>query len=172
MKQRITPGGTIEAATPKEIQDLIQQGNPVEPGDRGRSSGFSGLFNVVAGDFGRGDPVLLTSPPVRRLRVTRNPRGGDAIVIPSTISATNQICGPSEGRLGLQIVNYGANNLFVYLAGYQDLLAAGDSFSGFATLWLKSGGGSWDGSFEDCLWGGSVTVRADAATTTISLAEI
>ena len=78
---------------------------------------------------------------------------------------------PNEGRMGLEIVNYGANNLFIYLANMNMLLGTPGQFT-CPCLWLKAGGGSWDGEFSEGLWGGSVCARADNATTTLAMAEI
>lgn len=161
MRQRIVHGAEIDTVTPAEMTQLL---NPPMPD--GRDAGYSALFDVVMGDFDHPEPVLLTSPPARRLRITRHGRGGDAIAI---TTALTQICLPNEGRMGLQIVNYGTGNLFVYLAAPDDLVVGGGV--SVATIWLKASGGSWDGEFAECLWGGSVTVRGDAATT-ISLAEM
>lgn len=163
--QVVRPGQPLDFVTPHELREAIGVG------DIGREQGYSSLYDVVAGDFDHPEPVVLTSPPARRLRITRHGRGGDSLVIPSALSATSTICTANEGRMGLQIVNYGANNLFVYLAAYDDLMAAGGGET-VPSLWLKSGGGSWDGEFAECLWGGNVTVRADAGTTTITLVEI
>lgn len=166
MRQRIIAGGTLDIATPEEVATLVQESRPL--GDRGRAEGYSGLYDVVMGDFDHPEPVLLVSPPARRLRITRHGAGGEAIQVASTIS---QILLPNEGRMGLEIVNYGANNLFVYLTNINNLQGPGPFTC--PVLWLKSAGGAWGGEFSEGLWGGSVCAKADnVAGTTIALAEI
>lgn len=164
-KQRIVHGGTLNVATPEEVAAIVNE--PRDVGDRGRESGYSALYDVVMGDFDHPEPVLLVSPPARRLRITRHGGGGDTLVATTTIS---QALAYNEGRMGLIMVNYGTNNMFVYLCQLEQLGGPGP-FT-VPTLWLKAGGGSWDGEFAEGLWGGSVCVKADAATTNYTLAEI
>jgi hypothetical protein len=164
VRQRIIHGKELDFATPEEIAALINE--PPAPGDRGREAGYSGLFDVVIGDFDHAEPVLLVSPPARRLRITRHAHGGPAIAV---TQAPMSLLIANEGRMGITIVNYGANNLFLYLGALDDVIGGAQ----MGVLWLKSGGGSWDGSFTEGLWGGNVCGAADnVAGTTISLCEV
>jgi hypothetical protein len=165
MKQRIMHGATIDAATPEEIQAMLH--DPVAEGDRGRATGYSGLYDVVMGDFDHPEPVLLVSPPARRLRITRHGGGGEAIPVAATIGS---LLTANEGRMGLEIVNYGANNCFLYLTGLQELRGPGPFTC--PVLWLAKGGGAWDGEFSEGLWGGNVCAKADTGTTTLTIAEV
>jgi len=163
MRQRIMHGATIDMVTPEEMEAML---NPREPGDRGRDQGYSGLYDVVMGDFDHPEPVLLVSPPARRLRITRHAHGGPAMTV---TQAPMLILGSNEGRMGLTIVNYGTNNLFLYLGALDDVIGGAQ----MGVLWLKAGGGSWDGEFSEGLWGGNVVGAADnAAGTTITLCEV
>jgi hypothetical protein len=150
-------------ATPEEIAAIV---NPPDVGNQGRERGYAGLYDVVMGDFDHPEPVLLTSPPARRLRITRHAHGSPAMTV---TQAPMPMLVSNEGRMGLQIVNYGANNLFLYLGALDDVIGGAQ----LGVLWLRSGGGSWDGDFSEGLWGGNVCGAADnAAGTTISLCEI
>jgi hypothetical protein len=159
-------GATIDAATPEEIQAILRT-DPVAVGDRERATGYSGLYDVVMGDFDHPEAVLLTSPPARRLRITRHGGGGEAIPVTTAI---NPLLLPNEGRMGLEIVNYGANNCFLYLTSMSNLIGGGPFTC--PVLWLKAAGGSWDGEFSEGLWGGSVCAKSDLATTTLAIAEV
>jgi hypothetical protein len=164
-KQRIMHGATIDAATPAEVQAIMR--DPVAVGDRERAVGYAGLYDVVLGDFDHPEPVLLVSPPARRLRITRHGGGGEAIPVTNVIGP---LVTPNEGRMGLEVVNYGANNCFLYLVAMSGLIGSGPFTC--PVLWLKSGGGSWDGEFSEGLWGGSVCAKTDTGTTTLAIAEI
>jgi len=165
MRQRIVHGAVVDIATPEEIANIVNE--PRDPGDRGREQGYSALYDVVMGDFDHPEPVLLVSPPARRLRITRHGGGGEAIAVGTTIS---QLLLPNEGRMGLSIVNYGTPNVFVYLASPNVLQGSGPFTC--PVLWLKGGGGSWDGEFAEGLWGGSVCVKGDAAGGVLAVAEV
>jgi hypothetical protein len=165
VRQRVTPGGMLDIATTEEIQVIMEEAQP--RGDRGRESGYSGLYDVVMGDFDHPEPVLLVSPPARRLRITRHGGGGEAITVTTAISS---VLAYNEGRMGLTIVNYGANNVFLYLSNINNLQGPGP-FT-VPVIWLKSAGGSWGGAFSEGLWGGSVCAKCDAATSTLAVAEI
>lgn len=163
MRQRIMHGGMIDVATPDEIEAML---NPPDIGNRGRERGYSGLYDVVMGDFDHPEPVLLVSPPARRLRITRHAHGGPAVTV---TQAPMPIVTANEGRMGLEVVNYGANNLFLYLGALDDVIGGAQ----LGVIWLRSAGGSWDGELSEGLWGGNICGAADnAAGTTISLCEI
>jgi len=162
-QQRIMHGATLDFVTPDEMVKIL---NPEAPGNQGRENGYSGLYDVVMGDFDHPEPVLLVSPPARRLRITRHAHGAPAMAVTQT---PMQILGSNEGRMGLEIVNYGANNLFLYLGNLDDVIGGAQ----MGVLWLKSGGGAWDGEFSEGLWGGNIVGAADnAAGTTIALCEV
>jgi len=166
-RQRIVHGAMIDTVTPDELSQALRGSQDQDDGTRGRQSGYSGLYDVVIGDFDHPEPVLLVSPPARRLRITRHGGGGEAIAVGATIQ---QLLPYNEGRMGLEIVNYGAAALFVYLASLNVLQGAGPFTC--PCLWLSSGGGSWDGEFAEGLWGGSICAKAASGTTTIALAEL
>src|SRR5215472_4604003 len=141
-KQKIMHGGTIDVLTPQEMERIL---HPPDDGTRGRFQGYSSLFDVVMGDFDHPEPVLLVSPPARRLRITRHPHGGDTINVTTTPSL---LVASNEGRMALEVVNYGANPCFLYLTNLDDLVIGGSTPG---ALWLGGSGGAWDGEFAEAL---------------------
>jgi hypothetical protein len=156
---RIHNGSEIETMTLEELQGVLR------PAD-GRRDGWTGVKDVVVGDFDHPEPVLMVVPPVRRVRVTRHGYGSDDLAVTSTTPIL--LVQQNEGRLGGWIVNYGVGGLFIYLANIDDL--QGQEQHNRPALYLEPGGGSWDFGLTNCLWGGSVSIAA-AANTVIAWGE-
>jgi hypothetical protein len=157
MKQEIKHGAILDALTLDELRGLV-----------GRDKGFSGIYDVVAGDFQGPEPVLLTNPPVRRLRVTRSGIGAEAVAVAAGVAS--QVLLSNEGRLGGQITNRGASPVFIYLSNAADL-TVGEQHNR-PTLWLTPGGGSWDFTISGIVWGGSVWAAGDGGATNLTLTEL
>lgn len=73
-------------------------------------------------------------------------------------------------RLGGTIVNKGAHNINLFLAGPNTVAASGGA--GIAPVWLKSEGGSWDFRLGSLLWCGSVCATAETAESSVTVAEV
>lgn len=157
-KQTIKHGAELDFVTPDELKQIMQ----------GREAGHSGLFDVIVGDFSVPAPELLTSPPAKRLRITKQGSGGDAV--PVLAASVSLVLQRNEGRMGGQIVNYGAFPCFLYLGQLADL-ATGEIHNRPA-MWVSASGGTWDFQLSSLIWGGTVCAQAIGGDTTLTVVEI
>lgn len=163
MKQQVRHGAELDFVTPDEIRELLVQG---------RGDGYSGVFDVLVGDFQGPEPVLMVNPPYRRLRVSRGGNGTDAFAVPAAAAgvAPTLVLPSNEGRLGGQIVNKGASPCFIYLGEVADV--QGSERSGRGALWLSALGGSWDFEISSMVWGGTISAAGDGGATTLTIVEL
>lgn len=70
----------------------------------------------------------------------------------------------NEARLGLQLVNTGANPITLYLAD--------QARAGVPVVWLASSGGAWDGRFGNIGWAGNVFAVAQTGASTLAGGEL
>jgi hypothetical protein len=165
MRVHLKHGATLDTVTPDEMRALLQENR--DAGSHG--GGYTGIFDVIAGDFKGPESVLLSNPPVRRLRITKKCHGFESLAI-TNVGDPVQIAESNEGRLGGQVVNTGANPCYIYPAPANDL--AGMPVGNRPGMWLSASGGSWDFTISDIVWGGSVCALSITGATTLSMVEI
>jgi|ERR1035441_9362047 hypothetical protein len=78
-------------------------------------------------------------------------------------TTTTEVVAANENRNGLEIVNEGANSIFLQL-GKAAVLNEG--------IFIAASGGSWNGMIGPVVWAGSVFGIAETAETSVSLAEV
>lgn len=71
-------------------------------------------------------------------------------------------------RLGGTIVNRGAKNIMLFLAGKNTASAS----QGIGQIWLKAEGGSWDFRLGSLLWCGGVSAIAEGAESVATITEV
>jgi hypothetical protein len=116
----------------------------------------------VSDAYGR--ELVLDQFPVsgrKRVLAYRTGNGFDALAVPTTGVLA---LAANEARLGLAIINSGANAVILYLADRQR--------AGVPAVWLAASGGSWDGRFGNLMWSGNVFAVAQTAATTLTGGEL
>jgi hypothetical protein len=102
-------------------------------------------------------------------------QGGKRLIVPRTgygqttvlTTAATRLLPSHEARLGLTIVNIGANAVTLWLCELGEVSATARP-----QIWLGSGGGSWDGRLGVIPWCGEVCAVAAAGGTTVTIAEV
>lgn len=134
------------------------------------------VLQIAVGDFERRESALYDFPAgmgghTKRLIVPRIGTGGQ-FAVPTTVT---ELCHQNEGRLGGTVVNNGAFPCRLFLATSGDIGGVGAAPSGQslnrASIWLNSGGGSWDFRFANVLYGGSVCAVGLGGATSVDVAE-
>lgn len=110
---------------------------------------------------GDATPQKLDNWPVPRHSRVIAPNRSKGGIINLAAGAFTDIAANNKGRAGLQLVNYGAQPCFVYLA------AAGDAKGnpGLALFYLSANGGTWDGKFSSEVWCGPLSAQSPNGTT-------
>lgn len=97
----------------------------------------------------------------KRALAHRTGNGTDGLAVPTTGVL---VFPPNEARLGMEIVNSGANAVILYLSDQQR--------KGAPCVWLAAAGGAWDGMFGNLPWCGNVFAVAQVGATTIVGGEL
>jgi len=117
----------------------------------------------VSDAYGR--EIVLDQFPVagaKRVLAYRTGNGFDAF---NAVTSPGSLLLPAnEARLGLIVVNTGANAVILYLADQPR--------KGAVAVWLAAGGGSWDGRLGNVLWSGNVYAVAQTGATTLVGGEL
>jgi hypothetical protein len=116
----------------------------------------------VSDAYGR-ELTLDQFPVVGRKRILayRTGNGFSALAVPTTgvLALT-----ANEARLGMQLINAGANPILLYLADQPR--------GGVPAIWLAAGGGAWDGRLGNVGWAGNVFAVAQTAASTLAGGEV
>ena len=129
----------------------------------------SGRSRVAFG--GAGMQQTLENWPItgqNRTIVVARALGGGLIAVPNNVYT--DLLPPDPARVGMSVLNYGSNPVFVFLAKAGDTQSTNGA--GTDVLWLNSGGGSWDGKISSELWCGAVCVFCPVGTTNLAIAAI
>ena len=123
----------------------------------------SEVVNVGVSDAQGRELTLEHWPAVgsKRVLVNRTGNGTSGLAVPTTgvLFLT-----PNEARIGLEVVNSGANPVIVYLSD--------QARSGVPCVWLAANGGAWDGMFGQVTWCGNVFLVAQTAASTVVGGEL
>lgn len=118
----------------------------------------SELPNIGVSDA-QGQELTLDHWPAvgsKRVLVRRTGNGTDGLAVPTTgvlfLTA-------NEARVGLEVVNSGANAVIVYLSD--------QARKGVPCVWLAASGGAWDGMFGNVPWCGNVFLVAVTGASSI-----
>lgn len=108
--------------------------------------------------------MVLDQFPVagsKRVLANRTGNGYDGLAVPTTgvlVFAAN------EARLGMLLVNSGANAIILYLSDQRR--------TGVPAVYLASPGGSWDGRLGNVGWCGNVFAVAQTGASTLAGGEV
>src|SRR5581483_6957930 len=108
--------------------------------------------------------ILLDNFPVagsKRIIVRRTSYGYDSLPVPTTGVLALQA---DSARLGMTIVNSGANPVILYLT------STGVATPGAGAIYLAANGGAWDGRLGNVPWFGGVTAVAQTSASTLTIA--
>lgn len=112
----------------------------------------------------QGREMTLEQFPVagsKRVLVYRTGNGTDGLAVPT---AGVIVFPANEARMGLTLINAGANAVILYLSDQQR--------KGVPCVWLGANGGSWDGRLGNLLWAGNVFAVAQAGASTLVGGEV
>lgn len=152
MKQRVTPGGTIDAATPDELIRILDELRQIDT--------QVVLIDTDSPNAQRQEVDHFPVPSHARAIVPRRPSGGLI-----TVDTNGEVLAPANrGRLGGQLVNTGTNPVFVYLGTSND--------PGIGVSWLAPNGGTWDFEISDLLWVGAVFAVASTGTSPVAVIDL
>lgn len=90
---------------------------------------------------------------------------GGKFTIPETLV---KVLDANNRRLGGTLVNAGEHDMWVTCAGAHTAA----SQAGLGTIFLKSGGGSWDFRLGSILWCGSVCAFTEGGESTLAVVEV
>lgn len=156
-----------------------KNGNGIDPSNVAVASGLGEVTVLLAALLAeaRGDTIevgvsdaygrelTLDQFPVpgrKRVLAYRTGNGFDsfsAVTTPGSLAFK-----ANEARLGLMVVNAGANPVILYLAD--------QPHAGAPAVWLGANGGSWDGRFGNVLWSGNVWAVAQVGASTLVGGEL
>ena len=123
----------------------------------------SDILEVGVSDA-QGRELVLDKFPVsgrKRVLVYRTGNGFDSLPVPT---AGTLVLAANEARLGLTLINTGANPIVLYLADGRR--------SGVPAVWLAATGGTWDGRFGTLAWSGNVYAAAQTGASTLAGGEL
>ena len=157
-KQRITPGGTIDAITQEEIAEIFQTpqrtnilcmgGGTIE--EAKEDIPYRGYRSMVT-SHNRGD-------------------GSDNFTVPA--AAIVELCDANVGRIAGTIINIGSNPVYVYMAKSSRVTPQGQpgggiTGGGIMCGYLFGNGGKWDFRISDQVWHGPVSVYSLLGSTLV-----
>lgn len=154
-KQRVQPGGTIDAVTHQELEEFFT-----------RLARPRALLSLGGGTLEQ----LMDDMPVRGMlrHVTSFHRGdgNDNFVVP--VAAYAQMLGPEPARIAGSVINIGANPAFVYLNTMDRVqnIPQG-TVQGMPVGYLFANGGTWDFKLSNEVWCGPVTIYSVLGTTLV-----
>lgn len=152
MKQRVTPGGTIDATTPDELFGILEELRSIDTDVV--------IIDTDSPNAQRQEIDHFPVPSHARAIVPRRPSGGLV-----TVDTNGEILvQANRGRLGGQLINTGTNAVWVYLGTQYD--------PGIGVGWLSPSGGSWDFEISDRLWVGAVFAVAVSGTSVVAVIDL
>lgn len=154
-KQRIVPGGEIDAVTLEELAEIIGRRSP----------------NIVLGLGGTPDVERMNedSPmkgTIRQVTSYNRGNGGDNFILPA--AAFTQLCDSDGARVCGTIQNIGANPVYTYLCPPSRLRALNfGAVNGIMVGYLAANGGEWDFKLTNDVWCGPVTLYSTLGSTLV-----
>jgi hypothetical protein len=112
----------------------------------------------------QGREMMLEQFPVagsKRVLVYRTGNGTDGLAVPTTGVL---VFPANEARLGLTLINTGANAVILYLTDQRK--------AGSPAVWLAAAGGAWDGRIGNLSWAGNVFAVAQVGASTLVGGEL
>jgi hypothetical protein len=112
----------------------------------------------------QGREMVLDQFPVpgsKRVLVYRTGNGFDGLAVPTT-GVLALVA--NEARLGLSLINTGANAIILYLSDHRG--------PGLPAVWLAASGGAWDGRVGNLAWAGNVFAVAQTGASTLAGGEV
>jgi hypothetical protein len=124
----------------------------------------SDTLDIAVHDGSHQELVLEKFPVTgaKRIIAPRFGNGFDSLAVPTSPGIL--ALGSNTARLGLLLVNSGANAVILYLASSQR--------PGVVAVYLAASGGSWNGLLGNVLWCGNVAAVALTAPSTLAGGEI
>ena len=121
------------------------------------------LIEIGVSDAAGRELVLERFPVTgsRRVLVYRTGNGFDTLAVPT---AGQLVFPANEGRLGLTLVNSGANPIILYLSDQRRY--------GVPCVWLAASGGAWDGRLGNLAWAGNVYAVAQIGASSLTGGEL
>jgi len=156
-KQRIVPGGEIEAVTLQELAEILGQRTP------NITLGLGGTPDVER--MNEDSPMKGT---IRQITSFNRGNGGDDFVVPP--AAFTALCDHDAARVCGTIQNIGANPVYTYLCPLSRLTGSGLSFgdvTGIMVGYLAANGGAWDFKLTNDVWCGPVSLYSTLGSTLV-----
>lgn len=152
MKQRIHPGGTIDAASSDELAQVLETLKHIDTD--------IALIDTDSPTARREHLQHFPYESHARIIVPRRPSGG----LITVDTAGEVLVQANKGRIGGQLINTGANGVFIYLGTQYD--------PGIGVGWLAPNGGNWDFEISDQLWAGAVYAQTTTGSSVVAVIDL